>query len=384
MHLFKMLSLAWSIPLATAATAIASLPLCFPVSFQISATAQNIVFLSPPNPNNETAVLDFFYVGLANGTGPAVKGTTPVSGTFTIDGTYCYPSSRKNANALEILVHGISYNKSIWSGLGMSNTYNWQTYASSQGYATLAIDRIGHGTNPQRLNPLNVVQGWLHVQVIHQLINTIRTKAKNPLGRTFGTVVFASHSYAGWLGIGLANAYPKDVDALVLTGFSASVDFSPFASTQLESASLLNPIRFPGLQLGYITIAQESQHTALFYAGAFSQAVAALDYAFEDTWTIGETGNLGFVVPPTSYTGSLYLATGVEDALFCKTPTVTCEAILNGTRQLFPAVTRFGYVAVPNTGHTLMLHDSAQQTFADVHTFLNAALPLGGMTGDNL
>ena len=271
-------------------------------------------------------------------------------------------------------MHGISYNKSVWSGLGLGNTYNWQSYASSQGYATVAIDQLGHGTNPQHLDPLNMVQGWLHIQIIHQLIHTIRTNAKNPFGGIFDTVVYASHSYAGWLGTGLANAYPKDVDALVLKGFSASVNLKPFAATQLESASLLNPTRFPGLQLGYITVEQECQRTALFYAGAFSQAVAALDYAFEDTWTIGETGNIGFVVPPTSYTGSLYLATGVEDVLFCKTPVTTCEAILNGTRQLFPAVTRFGYVAVPKTGHTLMLHDTAQQTFADVHTFFDTTL----------
>lgn len=374
LFLFTVLSFAGLIP---AATAITSHPPCFPVSFQISVTAQNIVFLSPPDPNTETAVLDFFYAGLANGTGPAVKGTTPVSGTYTVHGTYCRPKSSKNANALEILVHGIGYNRFVWSGLGLSNTYNWQLYAARQGYASLAIDRLGHGTNPQRPDPLNVVQGWLHIQIIHQLIDAIRTNSKNPLGRTFGTVVYASHSYAGWLGIGLANAYPKDVDALVLTGFSASVDFSPFTSTQLDSASLLDPRRFPGLQLGYITIKQEVRRTALFYAGAFSHAVAARDYAFADTWTIGETGNLGFVLPPASYTGSLYLATGVEDVLFCKPPIATCEAILNSTRQVFPAVTKFGYVAVPDTGHTLMLHDSAQQTFAAVHTFLDTTLPLG-------
>jgi pimeloyl-ACP methyl ester carboxylesterase len=369
MQLFKVLAPALLIPLATASTSV-----CSDVSFQISATSQNIDFLSPPDPNNATAIVDFFYVGLTNGTGPAVKGTNSVSGNFTINGVYCRPSNGCDTDVLEVLVHGISYNKSIWSGLGLSNTYNWQSYASSKGYSTLAIDRLGHGTNPQRPDPLNVIQGYMHIEIIHQLINAIRTNSKNSLGRSFDTVVYVSHSYGGWIGTGLIASYPNDVDAVVLTGWSASVDLTPFAATQLESAALVNPKRFPGLQLGYITVEEETQRTSLFYAGGFKKQVAARDYALEDTWTIGETGNLGFVVSPTHYTGPLYLATGVQDVLFCQTPIATCETILNDTRQLFPGVTEFGYTAINNTGHSLMLHDSAQQTFDAVHTFLNRVL----------
>ena len=373
MHQFKALSLAWLVPFATA-TASAAAAVCSTVSFQVSATAQNEVFLSPPNPNNETQVLNFFYVGLANGTGPAVKGTTSVSGTFTIGGTYCCPGPCNEGTVLEVLVHGISYNRALWSGLGQGNTYNWQSYAASRGYCTLAIDRLGHGTNPQHPDPLNVVQGRMQIEIIHQIINAVRTKSKNPLGRTFNKVIYVSHSYAGWLGIGLANAYPTDADAMVLTGFSAAVNFTPFAFAELESYSRLRPAVLPGLPLGYITFELESQREADFYAGAYSKTVALADYALEDTWTIGETGNLGFVVPPPSYTGPLYLATGVNDKIFCEAPLSACQSILSSTQELFPGVTKFGYTAVSNTGHTLMMHNSAQQTFANVHTFLDQVL----------
>jgi pimeloyl-ACP methyl ester carboxylesterase len=344
---------------------------CTPVSFLISAATQNVVFLSPPDPNNQTAIIEFFYSGLANGTGPAIKGTTTVSGNYIIDGTYCCPTSGP-PKALEILVHGISYNKSIWSGLGINSTYNWQLYAASQGYSTLAIDRLGHGSDPQHPDPLNVVQGRLDIEIIHQLIHTVRTNPLNPLLRTFSKIIYVSHSYAGWLGSGLANAYPTDADVMVFTGFSAAVSFAPFFNTQLASASILNPARFLGLPLGYITTAQAAQRTALFYAGGFSQAVAQQDYAMEDTWTIGETGNLGFVVPATSYTGALYVTAGVEDILFCQTPITTCEQILNDTRTaLFPSVEKFNYSAIENTGHVLMMHYSAPTMFSQVHQFLD-------------
>lgn len=369
---FKLMSLAWLVLVVHASI---SVPVCSSVSFQVTVTADNVIFLSPPSESNETAVLDFFYDGLANGTGAAVKGSSAVNGTYSIDGIYCRPSiSSSKTDVLEILVHGLTYNKSVWSGLGLDLEYNWQSYAAGQGYSTLAIDRLGHGSDQQHPDPVNIVQGTLDIELEHQLINTIRNEKSNALGRTFDTIAFVSHSYAGWLAMGLAYKYPSDINALVLTGFSSSVDFSPFVNTTLESASLLEPLRYGSLPLGYITTTEESQREKLFYAGNYSPAVVLWDYLWQDTWTIGETGSLGFALSPTGFTGALYLATGVDDILFCQTPLSKCKTILNNTRSVFPEVTKFGYVAVENTGHVLMMHNSAQQTFADVHTFLDQAL----------
>ncbi|TVY30656.1 hypothetical protein LHYA1_G001159 [Lachnellula hyalina] len=340
-----------------------------------AALRQNVVFQFPPDPNNETQVIQFFFGSLVNETGAAIKGTNLVSGSFIIDGTYCTPGSSHDVNVLEILVHGISYDKSVWSSLGLGNeTLNWQLYAASQGYATLAIDRLGHGTNPQHPDPLNVVQGWLQLDILHQLIETIRSIPRNGLCRTFDRIVYVSHSYAGWLGTGLAAAHPKDVDAIVLTGFSVAFSNSGFESTQVVSAANMNPKRFPSFPLGYITIAQESQREALFYAGGYSHIIAEQDYAVQDTWTIGETGNLGFFVPAVNYTGPLYITAGEEDIIFCTAPGATCEDLLNSTRELFPGVTEFGFKAISDTGHTLMLHDSAPEMFAEVHDFLGKVL----------
>ncbi|ESZ89961.1 hypothetical protein SBOR_9651 [Sclerotinia borealis F-4128] len=214
----------------------------------------------------------------------------------------------------------------------------------------------------------------MQIEITHQPIQLIRTNPRSPLGRCFDNIVYVSHSYAGWLGTDLAVAYPKDVNAMVLTSWSTAVNFTPFASTELEPVSILDPRKFPKLQLGCIAVKTQSNRTSLFYASDYSQQVAAYDFATADTWTIGETGNLGFVLPPVNYTGPLYIATGVEDKLFCQPPIAACQTILKDTQQFFPGVERFGFTAVENTGHTLMLHKSAQQTFAKIHTFLDAFL----------
>ncbi|CAH0026877.1 unnamed protein product [Clonostachys rhizophaga] len=348
---------------------------CVPVSFHFSVSALNTVWLSPPDPGSETSILDFFYSGLANGTGPAVAGTTKETGTFQINGIYCSPTREKSGQALQVLVHGITYDKSIWSGTGYGAQYDWQAFATNQGYHTLAIDRLGHGSNPERPDPLAVVQGSFHIEMIHKLISIVRNQSGNPLGRTFNKVVYVSHSYGGWVGTGLIARYPKDVDAMVLTGFSTVPNFAPFANSKLRSAALLAPGRFPGLPLGYITFGESSGRKAAFFAGNFDPAFPALDYASQETWTIGETGSLGFTsTSPVDYTGPLFLATGADDAIFCQPPKTACEALVQNSKQFYPNVKKFGFFVPENTGHTLTRHYSAPATFAKVHRFLNEAL----------
>ena len=66
LNLLKLLGLALSVPQATSASLNLPPAICVPVAFSVSATTQNAVFLSPPNPNNQTAIIEFFVVGLAN------------------------------------------------------------------------------------------------------------------------------------------------------------------------------------------------------------------------------------------------------------------------------------------------------------------------------
>lgn len=118
---------------------------CSNVSFKLPISYEALIYTSPPSPSNETQNTNFVASTLGGGQ-TATNGTQTISGTFTI---YCkpHPASRPchpRRDALQILVHGITYNKDMWSGLGLGEQYNWHTAANAEGYHTLTIDRVGH------------------------------------------------------------------------------------------------------------------------------------------------------------------------------------------------------------------------------------------------
>ncbi|KAK3934677.1 Alpha/Beta hydrolase protein [Diplogelasinospora grovesii] len=354
---------------------------CSSVSFKLSATAENAVFASPPNPENETAI-EAFVKSAFSANPPATDGTVPASGTFTINGIYCKPTvpMPHRGAAIQILVHGITYNKTMWSGLGFGDQYDWHKFANAQGYHTLAIDRLGHGLDQggqpwqrqQYPDPLNVVQGAMHVELAHQLITALRTNnTGHALDRGFDKIAYVGHSYGSFIGEALARVYPEDADALVLTGYSTSLNLGAGSALQVASAANLFPARYGRLPLGYVTIAEETQREAVFYAGAYDKRIPQVDYLFEDTVTDGEIGALAFTLQPaTTYKNPVMVVTGALDAFFCGGPG-SCESALNATGQFFPATSNFEYYAPADTGHDLTLHYSAPVTLQKVHDFLN-------------
>lgn len=183
-HVFT--SLLWVCLIA--ASALVPRDLCSTVSFTLPVVALNGLFSAAPDPNNETQVEDFVSA-VFSGSVVLPTGTQSVSETFTINGVYCKPLLVKH-NALQLLVHGITYDKTYWSGLGFGNLYNYQDFAGLNGYATLAIDRLGHGANSQRPDPFTVVQAPVHIEIFHQLIYTIRSTSGNPLGRRFSKIAY--------------------------------------------------------------------------------------------------------------------------------------------------------------------------------------------------
>ncbi|KAK3366354.1 hypothetical protein B0H63DRAFT_496774 [Podospora didyma] len=342
---------------------------CKQVSFNVPATAQNLSY---------------------KGTPPATNGTTTISGTYTIVGTYCLPALLTN-NTLQILVHGITYNKNYFAGLGFGDKYDWgipltqfqqtrSVTANNRGYATLAIDRLGHGDNPQHPDPLTVVQPQLQLEIFHKLFPALRDPKSpiNVLGRSFKKLVYVGHSYGSFLGLTLARQFPTDADALVLTGFSSTLDFSGVVTAQWTSYIHHAPAN-GNVPLGYLTFAKESDRTNLFYAGNYDPAIPLADFKTEDTITVGESGAVPILLQPApTYNKLLFIATGQQDAIFCPQGTVGgCKHVLAKSRtDFFPAVpeNQFGYFSPDKTGHDLQLHQSVPDTLKNVHDFLDTHL----------
>lgn len=179
------------------------------------------------------------------------------------------------------------------------------------------------------------------------------------------------------IGTALAHLHPSSIDALILTGFSTSIN-SDVASTILSftSASAFDPSRFPSYQpLGYVTISTLAARKTAFFAGDYDPRIPPVDFALSDTITTGEAGTLVSTasVPPTGYSGPVFLATGDQDFLFCHVEGKTCETVLEETLAgFFPDVGSDvkGYFVPKNTGHCLTLHYSAPETAGEVARFL--------------
>ncbi|KAK3311842.1 hypothetical protein B0H66DRAFT_609040, partial [Apodospora peruviana] len=170
---------------------------CSAIDFLLSATADNNVYTNAPDPNNVDEILQFLTDAFTTGT--AISGTTPVTGHYTIHAVYCKPAKK---------------------GYGFGDQYNWHAYFNAQGYATLAIDRLGHGLS-SRPDPLTVVQGAMHVEVIHQLITSVKTNsASNALDKGYSDIVYVGHSFGSQIGSQVLHLHPSDITAAILTGYS--------------------------------------------------------------------------------------------------------------------------------------------------------------------
>jgi len=359
--------------LALAQQALGIVPVCSPVSFAVTASAENIVPASPPDRHNATAINAYIVNSFTSGQN--ISGTKQVSGSFMIKGTFCRPPPTvKPHGTLQLLVHGITYNRAMWTGLGVSGAYNWHAYATKAGYHTLSIDRLGHGDNPQRPDPFDIVQGSLHVAILHQITGLVRRGDAATGIPAFKRAVYIGHSYGSLLGNLFSIQHPGDIDAYVLTGFSSSLAIPPALIGSLFSAAEVSP-RLAGLDLGYVTINTEATRTATFYAGGFDPAVAHLDFAVADTTAVEELLGPGIISSTSPYTGPVFIVTGDKDVIFCGGGPSTCAATLNKTVELYPSSGNFGTFVVPNSGHTLCLHYSLPQTVAAIHSWLGRIFP---------
>ena len=82
---------------------------------------------------------------------------------YRIGGTLCTkPGS--NAQALQLLLHGASYDRSYWDLPFQPARYSYARHARAAGFATLVIDHIGaetsHGASLVAIGALLVVQPW--------------------------------------------------------------------------------------------------------------------------------------------------------------------------------------------------------------------------------
>ena len=219
----------------------------------------------------------------------AFKGEQNVTSTFEISARYCTPA-KKGSGIVQVLTHGLGFDKVYWEFDGPSSPYNYVKVATGAGYSTLAYDRIGNGESTVS-DPYNINQGPTELAVLAALTTALRAGALHSGIAKPKTVVHVGHSYGSELSHGLASAAPQLTDGLILTGYSSNDSFQPIwaASTTFHLASVNQPKRFGSRNSGYLTWPDEyANEFGFFLYPHFDPAVLAKAEATKYPFTVGE------------------------------------------------------------------------------------------------
>lgn len=227
----------------------------------------------------------------------------------------------------------------------------------------------------------------MNAEALNQVVQYARA---GHIGATkFDKVVYVGHSLGSCIGNYLAQKHPDAVESFILTGFSPYLAVGALGTVigaAFLPAVLVAPTRFPGLLDPSYLYGTSTQGTrGIIYHVSYTEQVFQLDRATEGTTTAGEfaTALLGQAKAP-GFKGSFMALNDENDQIFCARNPLDpltgdkgdCGTGSNSytaqVSRLYPNAKAFAYVNIPETGHSLNYHYTAQQEFKAAHDFLAA------------
>lgn len=349
---------------------------CVNGNIAVTASALNEKILLA-EPANQLALTELFVEFLqvnSNLSSTVNRGRSQVSGTYKINSRLCYPVglTALNLNTVQFLIHGIGFDKSYWD---IAPGYSYIDAAAAAGYATFSFDRLGVGLSDHP-DAIEVVQSYLEVEIAHSLIQSLRSGAIG--AQAFSTVVGAGHSFGSIQTVGLAAQYPKDLDAIILQGFTVNTGAIGLTFADFNSAIAAQdaPARFAGLSNGYlVTDTSIANSFAFFRYPNFDPTLFYDVDARKQTYTLGEVFTLANVIAPApAFTGPIDVVDGQNDFIFCQGDcTVPVDQAAVVQPALFPAAAAGSQsFLVPGVGHAVNAHYAAPQAYAQMLAFLKA------------
>jgi pimeloyl-ACP methyl ester carboxylesterase len=262
--------------------------------------------------------------------------------------------------------------------------YSWIDYASTQGYPTLSIDRLGNGLSDHP-DPILVAQTPLNAKIVNEIgVLALAGTLPDPTltGTKFSKVILVGHSEGSVIANVATAQYPKTFTGLILTGFSTVLDIlaPPIIALLLPlPADTAQPSRFGNLPAGYLFITNTAgRQQEFFHAGGYDPAIFTQDALDAGTMTVGEAATL-YLTPNQApgFTGPVLALNGLQDAVFCSVsaPGVNvgdCSSLTSKVSTLYPNAKVFNSYNVGNTGHCINLHYNATLAFQVAHDFMNA------------
>ncbi|WIX79813.1 alpha/beta fold hydrolase [Amycolatopsis carbonis] len=300
--------------------------------------------------------------------------------TGPIAGTLCTPPGAK---AVQLLVSGWTYNRGYFDFGYQPETYSYAQAANRDGYATLAIDRLGSGAS---LHPLSLFDTFeADVRTVHEVVSALRGGS---LGTAFSSVATVGHSVGAAVVATEAGKY-HDVGALVTTGFSHAYNYANgYVSAVGRDEPAVGDPRFAGLALDPLYVTSDpgtaGRSGSLYYAPNADPAVVAYDDEhLRDTDNLVEGATFS-TYPVNDSTRTLDVpvldVAGDHDPLFCGLTGGPCSssATLAEFEKRFyaPGAPVEAYVVL-HTGHDLTLEKTSPESTARILEFVDAHLGQG-------
>ena len=164
---------------------------------------------------------------------------------------------------IQVLVHGATYDHNVWDFPYRPDRYSYVRAATDAGYATLNMDRLGHGLSSRV--PGDQLDLTVGAYALHQVVQKLRsgTLHTHQLGHVEPEkILLAGESLGGNLVWTEAATY-GDVDGLVVAGsahsFGPGLDYLLQVTVPVEQDPILRPM-YPD------DLTDPKRHLALFLA----------------------------------------------------------------------------------------------------------------------
>jgi pimeloyl-ACP methyl ester carboxylesterase len=307
-----------------------------------------------------------------------VSATDPT--LYNVRGRLCTTQdSARGRKTVELFVSGLTYDHNYFNSPSQPNTYSYVYAATSRGYSTFNIDRLGVGLSDHPPSSKLTLQS--HAYVIAQIVQKLRAGAIG--GISFVNVVGVGHSFGAAILQYLAGT-TTDVtarpDYLVLQSFLMTTYASGLAALggAFYTAASDPAFASAGLDSGYITTMPSTRGNAFYRTAGADAAMIAMDESTKQTGTQTERSSLGAARNPAvtlAITVPVLITVGQYDNLYCDEASgLTCasnaavktrEAVNFGPHACLSA-----YVVVDG-GHATGFHIKARDSYNFAHSWVD-------------
>lgn len=371
---------------------------CSTFSTSITITAPSYEPAFPPFQNHyeSVAFLNAITANNASSAPSPFAKVVNVTETFDISAEYCEPSGHHpRGEDVQVLTHGIGFDKSYWNFGGAASEYNYVRAATEAGYATLSYDRIGNGLSTIA-NPYTIQQAPIELAVLTALTTKLRNGTLDAcVPKPSGLVLHVGHSYGSLLTNVLAASAPSLTDGIALTGYSLNSSFQGqfLINSGMHLMKENHPARFANRSTGFLTWPDELANQYSFFAFPFfDPAVLAYVEAHKFPFSLAELLTETLVpVNASAFTGPalvsltflrwrgsrgslltlrlIQVIAGDADLIYCGGD---CYDVFQKDAAYFSSAQPFETYIQPHTGHGMNLHFNASGTYEVVQSFFKA------------